>query len=109
MGIRCGWCGVAANSAMNSAPWNAKGRSPPLEHQRQVTGVHIVEQRTGALVEHVGVEAFGLEQRDAPLPNRPLGLEGRKLDRELCDLLVEIVPGLEPVIAGIGVDPEIAD
>ena len=72
-------------------------------------GVHIVEQRAGALVEQVGVEALGLEQRDPPLPDRPLRPNRRELPGKLGDLLVDVLPGIEAVVAGEGVDPEIAD
>ena len=34
----------------------------------QVVGMGVVEQRAGALVEHVGIEPARLEQSDAPFP-----------------------------------------
>ena len=40
---------------------------------------------------------------------RVLGLERGKLAGQLGDLLVEVLLRLEPVVAGIGVDAEIAD
>src|SRR5262245_25833913 len=81
----------------------------PPEPQGQVARVDIIEQRARALVRQVGIEAFGLEQRDAPFPGGTLRFERREFDRELVDLLVEVVPRLEPVIARVGVHSEIAD
>ncbi len=43
-----------------------------IVHQGQIVGVDIIEQRAGALVEHIGVDVVGLEQRNAPLPLRVL-------------------------------------
>src|SRR5262249_52640762 len=114
---RCGRRGAAASSAENPAqnsvfgPDGDAGSGPslPLEQEGEVAGIRIVQERAGALVEDVGVEAFGPEQRYAPLPIGALGLQRRKLGREPGDLLVEVVLGLEPVIAGIGVDAKIAD
>ena len=45
--------------------------------------VDIFKQRTRALVEHVGVEALGLEQRHAALPDGTVSLEHVRLDGEL--------------------------
>src|SRR5262249_26720305 len=84
-------------------------RSRPLELQRQVVRVHVVKERPRALVEQVGIEAFGLQQRDPPLPDRPLCLDRRKLRRKLSDLLVDGLPGVEAVIAGEGVHAEVAE
>src|SRR5262252_8871570 len=72
----------------------------PLELEHQVMGVNIVEQCAGTLVEQVGIEALRLEQRDPPLPGRTLRLHGRELAGKLRDLLVDVLPGIEPVIAG---------
>jgi hypothetical protein len=77
--------------------------------QRQVVGADIVEQRAGAFVEHVGIDIFGLEQVDAALPLRALDLQMVQLRRQRRHLAVDILLGLEPVIAAIGVDAEIAD
>src|SRR5262245_37545282 len=84
-------------------------RSRPLELQRQVVRVRLGKERPRALVEQVGIEAFGLQQRDPPLPDRPFRLDRRKLRRKLANLLVDVLPGVEAMIAGEGVDPEIAD
>src|SRR5712691_2851160 len=81
----------------------ARQASGLLEPQRQLAGVDVVEQRPGALVEHVGVEAVRFQQRDAPLPAGALGLERGELTAELRDLLVEVLLGAQPAVAGIGV------
>ena len=45
-----------------------------LLDQDQVARVDIVEQRARPLVEHVGIEPLGLEQRDPALPQVALGV-----------------------------------
>src|SRR5262249_26538847 len=55
------------------------GRSGLLAAQDQLARVGIIEQRPGALVEHVGIDALGLEQRHAAFPDAALGLERGEL------------------------------
>src|SRR6266545_2100450 len=110
---RCGWHRHDPLLPRLWAQGCTRGRSRPLkvrplELEHQVMGVHIVQQRTGALIEQVGVEALGLEERDPPLPERPLRIDRREFPGELGDLLVDVLPGIEAVIAREGVDPKIA-
>src|SRR4029078_10483125 len=79
------------------------------EHHGQVMGMDVVEQRAGALVEHVGINPARFEQRDAALPLGALDLELREFGGEFRHLLVDVLLGLEPTIAAEGVDAEIAD
>src|ERR1700730_13649623 len=81
----------------------------PLEHEREVAGIGVIEQQARALVEQVGIDIVGFQQRDPPLPNRALGLDGIELQGQLRDILVEIPLGDQSVFARIGIDPEIAD
>ena len=63
----------------------------------------------GQNVVRAPVEIVFKRPTDEPLPGGPLRFERRQFDRELVDLLVEVVPRLEPMIAGVGVHPEIAN
>jgi hypothetical protein len=45
--------------------------STTLDQHRDVAWIGVVEKLPGALVEHVGVDAVGLEKRDAMLPSKP--------------------------------------
>ena len=44
-----------------------------LERQHQVARMRIVEHRAGALIEQVGIEPVGAQQRNAMLPLLALG------------------------------------
>src|SRR5262249_575620 len=80
-----------------------------LEAQGELARIGVVEQHSGALVEHVRIDAFGLEQRDAAFPIGAFALKPFNLAAELRDLLVEILLRAQPAAAGIGIDAEIAD
>src|SRR5262249_28172511 len=80
-----------------------------LEAQGELARIGVVEQHPGALVEHVGIDAFGLEQRDAAFPIGAFGLERVKLGAEFRDLLVEILLRTQSAVAGVSIDAEIAD
>ena len=79
------------------------------EHHGQVVRIGVVEQRARPLVEHVGIDAVRLEERDAALPTLALGLGKFELMRQIGDLMVETLPRLEAVVARISIEPEIAD
>src|SRR4029077_16086927 len=98
--------GIAASS---SRPGGVGRLMSPGEHQSEVVWRHVIEQRAGLLVEHVGIELAGPQQRHAALPLGALALEVVEIGGQRDDLLVEVFLGLEPVIAAIGVDAEIAD
>src|SRR5262249_22324567 len=80
-----------------------------LVHPHEVMRIHIVELEARALVEHVGVDPVGAEQRDALLALRALLLQPLQLGRQRDDLLVQFLPCIEAVFARIGIDAEIAD
>src|SRR5262245_27497402 len=61
--------GTAVGGGSDGFPAGLGRRSGPLEPQCQLVRVHVVKERSRALVEQVGIEAFGLEQRDPPLPD----------------------------------------
>src|SRR3954470_524866 len=63
---------------------NANGGRAPrlfLQHQREVARVQVVEHRAGALIEHVGIEIVGAEQRDLALEPNPFCARALDLDR----------------------------
>src|SRR6266403_1240202 len=78
-------------------------------HPDQVVRIGIVELIARALVKHVRIEAIGAKQRDTMLAVGPLPLQPRELRCQRNDLLVEFEPRVQPILTGIGVDPEIAD
>ena len=71
--------------------------------------MHIVEHGAGALVEHVRIEAARAQQRDAPFPLGPLGLQPRNLFRQLLHLQREVLLRAQTVVAAVGVHAEVAD
>ena len=79
------------------------------DQHRDIARIGIVEKLPGALVEHVGVDAVGLQKRDAALPARALGPGGVEFALEVGDPLVEVLLGQDAAIAGGGVEAEIAD
>jgi hypothetical protein len=86
-----------------------RSRSAVLDYDGDIMRIGVVEEKPRPLVQHVGVDPVGLEQRDAALPTLALGLGALELLGEIGDLMVEILARLEAVIAGIGVEPEIAE
>src|SRR6266567_2837028 len=78
-------------------------------HPHEIMRVGIVELKPRPLVQHVGIDLLGAQQRHALLIPGALALELRQLARQRDDLLVEFLAGVETVFAGIGVDAEIAD
>ena len=80
-----------------------------LEDQDGVARVGIVQQCAHPLVQHVGVEALRLDQGDTALPLVAFRLGLAEFHGERADLLVEILARPQPMVARIGIDPEIAD
>src|ERR1700755_3568764 len=79
------------------------------KRHRQLAGVGIIEQSTGLLVEHVGIDILRLQKRDSALPLGVLMLEAMKIGRKRRCLPVDVFLGFEPAVAAIGVGAEIAD
>src|SRR5262249_16085100 len=102
---------ILANATRNSAAAlrQRPRRSRLLEAQRELAGIGVVEQHPGALVEHVGVDAFRPQQRYAAFPSGTLGFERLELGAEFHDLLIQILSRAQPAVAGISVEAEIAD
>ena len=67
----------------------------PICALRAPNRAHVAEysrlQHPRALVEHIRIDALGLQEEHAALPARPFGLEVAELFAELRDLLVEIL------------------
>src|SRR4029077_6054080 len=82
---------------------NGEAALSPLEHEREVAGIRIIEQQARAFVEQVGIDVVGFTQRDPPLPDRTLGLDGGKVEGQLRNILVEIPLGDQTVLARIGI------
>ena len=75
----------------------------------QVVGIDKIKQRPGPLVQHVGIEASGLQQRDPPLPPGSFGPQGRKFSLEFGNPPVDILPRPQSIRTCIGIGPEIPD
>jgi hypothetical protein len=88
---------------------SAFGLSRPCVQQRHFMRIEVIEQGARTLIEHIGIEPVGAQESDASLPLPALGLQTRNLGGELRRLLIEILLGLQPAIAGIGIDAEIGD
>src|SRR5580704_16098612 len=89
--------------------WVGRRRPPRTVHQGEIARRNVIEQGAGLFVEHVGIELAGAQQRHPALPLRPVELELVELGRQSRDLAVDVLFGLDPAIAAIGVDAEIAD
>jgi len=81
----------------------------PLKHQREVARIEIVEHCSRTLIEHVRVNAAGLQQFDPALPISALLLQAAKFPGQAGKLLVEVLLCPQPVIPGVGIDAEIAN
>ena len=75
----------------------------------QIVRIGVVELIACALVEHVRVDPVGSQQRDTLLALGALPLQPRQFRRQRDDFLIELLPRIQPILAGIGVDAEIAD
>src|SRR5688500_8880510 len=71
--------------------------------------MHVVQFRAGPLVQKVRVEAVRAQQGDAPLPLQPLHFGSAEFGGQFGDLLLKLLLGKQTMIAGEGVDGEIAD
>jgi len=67
--------------------------------------VGIIELIARALIEHVGIDPVGPQQRHALLSPGTLPLQSRELAGQRNDLLIEFLPRIQAVFAGIGVEP----
>ena len=72
------------------------------ELENEIARIYVLEQRASALIQHVPINALRLEGGDFALPGRALGFEPGELIGELRNFLVEVFPGTQAVIAGIG-------
>src|SRR2546430_7226164 len=80
-----------------------------IDRSNQVARIGVVELVARALVQHVRVDAVGSQQRDTLLALRALALQPRQFGCQRDDLLIELLPRVQPVLTGIGIDAEIAD
>src|SRR5260370_1284172 len=71
--------------------------------------IALTSELARALVEHIRVDPVGAQQRDALLALGTLPLQPRQFRCQRDDLLVELLPRIQPILAGIGIDAEIAD
>src|ERR1700755_3060612 len=72
-----------------------------MGHPHQIMRIDIVELEPRLLVQHVGVDPVGAQQRNALFALGALLLEPRKLRGQRDDLLVELLLRVEAVAAGI--------
>src|SRR5262249_32795064 len=70
--------------------------------------VEVVENLSRTLVQHVRIDAVGLEKRDPSFPPRPLRLDPLDLACQVGDLLVEFLARVDAIFSRVGVDAEIA-
>src|SRR5260370_5517809 len=82
-------------------------RSVRIGHSDQVAGIGGIELVARAFIQHVRVDTVGAQQRDALLALGTLPLQPRQFRRQRDDLLVELLPRVQPILAGVGVDAEI--
>ena len=99
-----GWSRIGKPARKFKETWSGL-----LDAEGQFTGIGIVEQHPGSLVEHVRIDAVSPQERNAALPGAPFGFEAGEFAAQLRNLLVEILLRPQPAIAGIGIDAEIAD
>ena len=78
------------------------------QQEGQVARVGIADQCAGTFVQHIGIDAVGTQKRDPTFPVCPFGLEPGKFTLHGGKLLLEVLLGAQPVIAGKGVRGEIA-
>jgi hypothetical protein len=74
-----------------------------LKAQGQFTRIGVVEQCSGTLVQHVGIDAARPQKQDAAFPGGALGSETGKFIVQLCDLLFKVLLRPQTAIAGVGV------
>ena len=79
------------------------------ELEDEIARICVLQQCASTLIQHIPINALRLEEGDFALPGRALGFEAGELIGELRNFLVEVLPGTQAVIAGIGIYPEIAD
>ena len=84
-------------------------RLPCADDDDKIATVDIVQQRTRPFVKEIGIKPLRPEEFDPALPPFPLGLSRGKLGSEFGDPLIEVLAGLEPAVARVGVNAEIAD
>jgi len=67
------------------------------------------EHLSGLLFQGIGIEGRGLHQADTALQGGAFSLERCQLRRQILLLLIELMLGLDTVIAAEGVEAEIGD
>jgi hypothetical protein len=80
-----------------------------FHHKRQLARMQVLQFGARPFVQKVGVQPIRAQQRDPPLPLRPLKLGVPELSGEVGDLLIELMLGAQTVVTGESVDGEIAD
>src|SRR5215467_812034 len=81
--------------------------SAMFNHHGDLVRVHIVENLSRSLVKHVRIDTVGPEERHPPLPPLSLRPYALKLARQVGDLLVELLAGVNAVFPRKGVNTEI--
>src|SRR3954469_9070087 len=79
-----------------------------IDRSNQVARIGIIELVARALVEHVRVDPIGSQQRETLLALPALPLQPHQFGCQRDDLVIELLPRVQPVLAGIGIDAEIA-
>src|SRR3977135_866988 len=80
-----------------------------IDGPNQIARIGVIELEARTLVEHVRVDPVGPKQRNPLLALGALPFQPRPLRRQRDDFLIEFLPRIQPIFAGIGVDAEIAD
>src|SRR6478752_3638641 len=88
-----------------------RGEAPRLflQREREIARMQVVEHGASALIEHVGIEIVGTQERDLALQVEPLGARTLDLAREARLLLREVLLRLQPMRARVGRKAEVAD
>src|SRR3954453_23634135 len=84
-------------------------RSGARELSSELARIDITEQRTCALVEHIRINAFGLQESHSTFPKLAFGPQRSELLAELRDLLLKVLLRAKTMVTAEGIDGEICD
>src|ERR1700683_1720136 len=100
---------ISGRSLASSRPRCRGLRRGAVDLEDQLVGGRILEKFTGPLVQHVGINRGGFKQFDTAFPCLAFGLQAVEFRGERRDLLVNVLLGSNPMVAVVGIHPEIAD
>ena len=79
------------------------------QQKDQVARIDIANEGSGTLIQHIRVDLVGPQQGHPALPERTFGLHLAKFFLHRGHLLVEVDLSAQAMVAGKGIDAEIAD